>query len=104
MPTAFSFGRVRKIYKFIDAHRDQYDVTMMCRVLEVTRAGFYAWCKQPLSNRALEDTRLLRLIRASFTASHGIYGAPVTTKPYLRDLFDHTMVSVVTRWPGYHHP
>ena len=29
-----------------------------------------------LSDRAQEDARLLRLIRASFTASHGIYGAP----------------------------
>jgi putative transposase len=76
VPTEFSAGRVRLFYKFIDAHRDQYSVKMMCRVLEVTRAGFYAWCKRPLSNRSLEDTRLLRLIRASFTAGHGIYGAP----------------------------
>lgn len=29
-----------------------------------------------MSDRALEDTRLLHLIRASLTASHGIYGAP----------------------------
>ena len=32
--------------------------------------------KEPVSNRAQEDARLLRLIRASFVASHGIYGAP----------------------------
>ncbi len=52
MPTEFSAGRVRKIYKFIDAHRDVYTVKMMfCRVLEVTRAGFYAWCKRPLIPR-----------------------------------------------------
>jgi putative transposase len=31
---------------------------------------------QPISNHAQEDARLLRLIRASFVASHGIYGAP----------------------------
>jgi putative transposase len=31
---------------------------------------------QPLSDRAREDARLLRLIRASFTSSQGIYGAP----------------------------
>jgi CheY-like chemotaxis protein len=31
---------------------------------------------QPISNRAQEDARLLRLIRVSFVASHGIYGAP----------------------------
>ena len=39
-------------------------------------SGYYDWLLQPVSNRAQEDTRLLRLIRASFTASHGIYGAP----------------------------
>src|SRR5260370_4631091 len=48
----------------------------MCRLLNVTRSGYYAWLKEPVSNRAQEDARLLRLIRASFVASHGIYGAP----------------------------
>jgi Integrase core domain/HTH-like domain len=49
---------------------------MMCRVLEVAVSGYYDWLKQPISNRAQEDARLLRLIRAPFVASHGIYGAP----------------------------
>lgn len=49
---------------------------MRCRVLGVAPSGYYLWLQQPLSNRALEDARLLRLIRASFTASQGIYGAP----------------------------
>jgi len=48
----------------------------MCRVLGVAPSGYYAWLEQPVSNRAQEDARLLRLIRASFVASHGIYGAP----------------------------
>ena len=48
----------------------------MCRVLDVAPSGYYKWCRHPLSTRAQEDARLLRLIRASFTASHGIYGAP----------------------------
>jgi putative transposase len=76
MSTKFSTGKVRKIYKFIDAHRDQYSVEMMCQVLEVGRSGYYDWQREPMSNRAKEDVRLLRLIRASFVASHGIYGAP----------------------------
>jgi putative transposase len=75
MPTEFSAGRVRKIYKLIDAHRDEYSVQLMCQVPEVMRTAFYAWCKKPLSSRSLQDIRLLRLIRASFTPSHGIYGA-----------------------------
>jgi len=67
---------VRSAYEFIKANRDRYSVQMMCRVLEVAVSGYYDWFKQPISNRAQEDARLLRLIRASFIASHGIYGAP----------------------------
>lgn len=49
---------------------------MMRRLLRVARTGYYAWLDHPVSDRAKEDARLLRLIRASFTASRGIYGAP----------------------------
>jgi len=69
-------GRVRSTYEFIKANRDRYSVQKMCRVLEVAVSGYYDWLKQPISNHAQEDARLLRLIRASFVASHGIYGAP----------------------------
>ena len=69
-------GRVRSAYEFIKAHRERYSVQQMCRVLEVAPSGYYDSLLQPISNRAQEDARLLRLIRASFVASHGIYGAP----------------------------
>ena len=39
-------------------------------------SGYYEWLTRPISNRAQEDAPLLRLIRAAFTASQGIYGAP----------------------------
>lgn len=48
----------------------------MCRVLKVSRSGYYQWLHQPLSDRAVEDQRLLTLIRASYAASGGVYGAP----------------------------
>jgi len=48
----------------------------MCRVLKVARAGFYAWLHQPNSNRAIQDDRLLGLIRDSYVASGGVYGSP----------------------------
>lgn len=48
----------------------------MCRVLKVSRSGFYAWLHKPLSDRAIEDLRLLELIRASYAASGGAYGSP----------------------------
>ena len=76
MSTRRNAGRVVERYEFIRAHRSQYGVRTLCRVLEVAPSGYYAWIKNPLSNRALEDARLLRLIRAFFVASKGIYGAP----------------------------
>ena len=76
MFTKMSAGRVRQIYKFIELHKGEYSVQTMCRVLEVAPSGYYAWLQQPICSRAMEDARLLRLIRKSFVASHGIYGAP----------------------------
>jgi putative transposase len=76
MSTNLSAGRVRSTYEFIKSHRAKYSVQALCRVLDVAPSGYYEWLKQPLSNRAQEDARLLRLIRASYTASQGIYGAP----------------------------
>ena len=43
----------------------------MCRILGVAPSGYYAWLLTPLSAHAHEDALLLRLIQASFTASHG---------------------------------
>lgn len=63
---------VRQAYKFIEAHSDEYSISAMCRVLGAARAGYYAWLSDPVSDRAQKDVRLLRLVRASFTASHGI--------------------------------
>ncbi|MEO1595087.1 MAG: IS3 family transposase [Pseudomonadota bacterium] len=67
---------VRKKYEFIKANRKIYNTRMMCRLLDVAPSGYYAWLKKPSSYRAIEDKRLLKLIRASFAASQGVYGAP----------------------------
>jgi putative transposase len=48
----------------------------MCRVFRLHRSGFYAWLRQPLSARAQEDQRLLKLIKTSYIASGGTYGSP----------------------------
>jgi putative transposase len=68
--------RARRAYEFIKAHAKEYPVQTMCQVLDVAASGYYEWLHKPVSDRALEDGRLLRLIRASYKASHGIYGAP----------------------------
>ncbi|WP_143441137.1 IS3 family transposase [Idiomarina abyssalis] len=68
--------RVRVKYAFIRDHQNQFSVSAMCRVLKLNRSGFYAWLKKPLSNRAIEDARLLKRIKAFFIASGGTYGSP----------------------------
>ena len=74
--TQATVGRVRSTYQFIKSQRQHYSAETWCRVLNVAPSGYYAWLKQPFSAHAQEDARLLRLIRASITASQGIYGAP----------------------------
>lgn len=69
-------SKARRAYKFIEANRKEFSIQTMCRVLGVSRSGYYEWLNYPVSDRAHEDARLIRLIRASFVASHGIYGAP----------------------------
>lgn len=76
MPGNTKESKTRRAYEFIRAHSGEFSVMTMCELLEVARSGYYAWLNDPLSDRAKEDERLLKLIRASFIASHGIYGAP----------------------------
>jgi putative transposase len=65
-----------QVYEFIRAHRHQFDIRQMRRVLEVTHSGYCAWLKHPQSDRAADNTGLPKLIRASLNASNGIYGSP----------------------------
>lgn len=69
-------GAVTEKFRFINDHRAHYRVATMCRVLQASRSGFYAWLEKPKSDRTVEDERLLPLIRASYAASGGVYGAP----------------------------
>ena len=48
----------------------------MCRIFKSHRSGFYAWLKKPMSDRAIEDKRLLRIIKEFYIASGGTYGSP----------------------------
>ena len=48
----------------------------MCRIFKVHFSGFYAWLEKPLSNRAIEDLRLLKLIKQFYIASGATYGSP----------------------------
>lgn len=71
-------------YAFIAKHRPIWPVWPMCRVLKVSRSGFYAWAQRPPSARAIENERLTAVIRSFFIQSDRNYGSPRIH----RDLFD----------------
>ena len=56
--------------------RAHHTVTILCRCLQVTRSGFYAWRRRPESTHARDDRRLKVLVRASFEESKHRYGSP----------------------------
>jgi len=58
------------------AEKANHPITIMCRCLQVTRSGFYAWCRRPECQRARDDRRLKVKIRASFEENRGRYGSP----------------------------
>lgn len=62
-------------YQFIEEHRDEYPVRLMCQVLEVARSGYYQWRKQPLSKRKMADLLLLMHIKDIFEQSRETYGS-----------------------------
>ena len=59
----------------IAEYRHLWPLSWMCEILEVTRAGFYAWLKRPPSARERLDIEQTALIRASFADSDRTYGA-----------------------------
>ena len=63
-------------FSFIDAEKAHYPITMLCRVLKVSRAGFYAWFGRPPSPRAVEDARLTVLVREAHERGRRNYGSP----------------------------
>ncbi len=63
-------------YACIARHRDEFAVVLMCRVLCVSRGGFYAWLERPPSARAATDERLRVAIRAIHAESQRSYGSP----------------------------
>ena len=51
-------------------------MSILCRCLQVTRSGFYAWCRRPESAHTQRDRQLRVVVRASFDASKHRYGSP----------------------------
>ena len=63
-------------YRLVEAEKAHHAVSRLCRVLGVSRAGFYAWTRRPPSARTVADQALTEQIRQLYQQSRGTYGAP----------------------------
>ena len=63
-------------YEFIEEHKHEFLIVVMCGVLEVSESGFYAWRKRPSCRRKREDAHLTQEIRQVFEKHQGRYGSP----------------------------
>lgn len=63
-------------FAFIDAYRYHYTITALCRNLEVSKAGYYAWRERRPSARAKTDAKLCLRIGEIHRKSRGSYGSP----------------------------
>ena len=66
-------------FAWMDEHRRQFEVELMCQVLEVSRSGYYAWRDRPASVRATRRQAVIEQIRQVYGDSRGTYGSPRIT-------------------------
>jgi putative transposase len=63
-------------FGFIEAEKDRHPISVMCRMLGVSRSGYHAWRHRAPSDRQLTDAWLLELIGQIHSDNRGVYGAP----------------------------
>lgn len=63
-------------FGFIDAEKASYPVSLLCRILKVSRSGYYAWKERPPSQRSRSDAALMEQIGRVHRDSRETYGAP----------------------------
>ncbi len=63
-------------FAFVHAEKANWPVRPMCRVLEVSPAGYYAWRARPESKRTRRDRQLGVEVEESFERSRRTYGSP----------------------------
>jgi len=63
-------------YRFIDQHKDQWPVRLLCETLEVSPAGYYGWRQRPASEQQQRRDALVVEIRAIHAEFKARYGSP----------------------------
>jgi putative transposase len=63
-------------FQFIEGQRTKFPVTRMCKVLEVSSSGYYAWRQRPPSAREMANRELYKKVKVVYNENHGVYGSP----------------------------
>lgn len=63
-------------FHFIQTHRQSFRLGSLCRVLGVSRSGYYAWCGRPVPRREQRNQALLLRIREAYETGRRAYGSP----------------------------
>jgi putative transposase len=64
------------LFRLIDAEKADHPVSALCKILGVSRSGYYAWRDRPPSRRTREDVALTEKIRQIHERSRQTYGYP----------------------------
>jgi hypothetical protein len=75
------------IFKLIDAEKASYPTAVLCRMLGVSKSGYYAWRSRPLSERRRQDALLTEKIREIHKQEPRDLRLPEDTRrtPFARD-------------------
>ncbi|WP_269078036.1 IS3 family transposase [Alicyclobacillus acidoterrestris] len=67
-------------YQFIHRYRSKFPVQKMCKILGVSRSGYYAWLRRPESERSKRRKRITKRVHQIFVKSRRLYGSPKITQ------------------------
>jgi putative transposase len=67
------------IFAWIEERRSEYPIAVLCRVLEVSRSGYYAWRTRPPSATTIRREELVAQIRVVHAEVKQRYGSPRMT-------------------------
>jgi putative transposase len=70
------FARPELSYPFVQEHSQQYPVSTMCRVMQVSVSGYYDWLRREPSAHEREDGELAKQIHRIFDAHRQVSGSP----------------------------
>lgn len=86
----------------MQSHQDRWHIGRMCILLNLSRSGFYAWCKRGLSKRAMGNEDLTCEIHRIYAEGRGDYGSPTIYRVLRENGFrvNHKRIARLMRWIG----